>query len=212
MNPALPAQALAQLASLAIFIAAARWYVVPWLSNRRRAEALTALLWVHVFRYVALQIFSAQQQGFPMSPSSARAVVIGDVGGALIAFIAILLLRARARAAIPLIWLLVAETALDTVTNIRDGVREHLMGAATGITWMTLVFFVPLVVVSAGLLAQQLFARRGQQLDEPPVPSKRSSAAAPRQSPGNPMDRSPEPVGHALPMFESAQQRARRSR
>jgi hypothetical protein len=176
MNPALPAQASAQLASLIAFIALARWYVLPWLNSRSRASALTALLWVHVFRYVALQIYSAQAGGFPMSASSARAVVIGDVGGALLAFIAILLLRRGSRAAIPLIWLLVAETAFDTVTNVRDGMREHLMGAASGVTWMVLVFFVPLVVVSAALLGLQLAARRREELDRI---APRSTGSAP---------------------------------
>jgi hypothetical protein len=165
MNPALPAQAAAQFASLIIFILIARWSVIPWLNRRSRASALTALLWVHVFRYVALQIFSAQHDGFPISASGAREIVAGDVSGALIAFISILLLRRRSKMAVPLIWLLVAETALDTVTNIRGGMREHLLGAASGVTWMTLAFFVPLVVVSAVLLGLQLIARRGEELD-----------------------------------------------
>jgi hypothetical protein len=53
------AQASAQLISLIVFAAIAKWYLVPWLHELSRAESLTALLWVHVFRYVALQVFSA---------------------------------------------------------------------------------------------------------------------------------------------------------
>lgn len=164
MNPALPAQAGAQFASLIVFIAAARWYVILWLNRRSRASALTALLWVHVFRYVALQVYSAQRTGFPISASGARDIVIGDVAGAIIAFAAILLLRRNSRAAVPLAWLLVAETAYDTVTNIQGGMREHLMGAASGVTWLILAFFVPLVIVSAVMLGVQLVSRRHQEL------------------------------------------------
>jgi hypothetical protein len=69
------------------------------------------------------------------------------------------------RLAIPLAWLLVAETAYDTVTNVQGGVREHLMGAASGTTWFVLVFYVPLVVVSAVMIAWQLYARRHEALD-----------------------------------------------
>lgn len=167
MNPALPAQAAAQFASLILFVAAARWYVIPWLNARSRASALTALLWIHVFRYVALQVFSAQGTGFPISPEGAREIVVGDVGGAIIAFAAILLLRRQSRFAIPLIWLLVAETAYDTITNIQGGMREHLLGAAAGVTWLILAFFVPIVVVSAVLLGLQLLCRRGQELGGP---------------------------------------------
>ena len=164
MNHLVPAQAGAQLISLAVYIAAAVWYVAPWLARRERAEALIALLWLHVLRYVALQIFSAQHEGFPISMGGAMEIAIGDVGGAIIAFVAIVLLRQRASAGIALAWLLVIETATDTVLNIRGGVEEHLMGAASGVVWMILVFYVPAIVVSVGLLAWQLLARRHEAI------------------------------------------------
>ena len=164
MNHLVPAQAGAQLVSLLIFIAIARWYVAPWLAARGRAEALVALLWVHVFRYVALQIFAAQREGFPISMGGALEIVIGDVGGAVIAFAAIVLLRQRAFTGVVLCWLLIAETVTDTFLNIRGGIEEHLMGAAMGVTWMILVFFVPAVIVSLGLIVWQLVSRRHQPL------------------------------------------------
>ena len=166
MNHLVPAQAGAQLITLVIFITLVRWYVAPWLGKRGRADALIALLWVNVFRYVALNVFSAQRTGFPISDHGAVEIVIGDVGGAIIAFAAILLLRQRAFAGVVLCWLLVIETATDTFLNIRGGVEEHLMGAASGFTWMVLVFFVPAVVVSIGLLAWQLVSRRHEPLSE----------------------------------------------
>jgi hypothetical protein len=166
MNHLVPAQAGAQLVTLAIFITLARWYVAPWLAKRERADALIALLWIHVFRYVALQVFVAQRDGFPISDHGALEIVIGDVGGAIIAFTAIVLLRQRAFAGVVLCWLLVAETATDTFLNIRGGVEEHLMGAASGVTWMILVFFVPAVIVSVGLLVWQLVSRRQEALSE----------------------------------------------
>jgi hypothetical protein len=159
-----PAQASAQLISVIVLGAMARWYVAPWLNGQTRAGALTALLWVHVFRYVALQVFSAQRDGFPISDGGAMEIVIGDVAGAVIAFITIALLRRKARLAIALAWLLATETAYDTVANIHGGVREHLMGAASGVTWMIVTFFVPMVVVSSVLMVWQLHARRGEQL------------------------------------------------
>jgi hypothetical protein len=65
-----------------------------------------------------------------------------------------------------LTWILVVETATDTFLNIRGGVEEHLMGAASGVTWMILVFFVPAVIVSIGMLAWQLVSRRHEPLSE----------------------------------------------
>lgn len=114
---------------------------------------------------VALQVFSAQRDGFPISDSGAMEIVIGDVTGAVIAFAAIALLRYRVRLAVPLAWLLALETVYDTITNIQGGVREHLMGAASGVTWMVLTYFVPMVAVSCVLLIWQLYVRRGEALD-----------------------------------------------
>jgi len=160
MNYLTPAQASAQFISLIVYAAIAGWCLAPWLKSRARADALIALLWVHVFRYVALQVFAAQQHGFPISDAGAMEIVVGDI-----AFAAIALLRHRVRPAVPLTWLLVAETAYDTVTNIHGGVREHLMGAASDTTWFVLVFYVPMIVVSTVLIAWQLYARRGEALD-----------------------------------------------
>lgn len=165
MNYLMPAQAGAQLFSLIALAAIARWYVVPWLNRQTRATALIALLWVHVGRYVALQVPSAQGTGFPISNAGAVEIVVGDVAGALLAFAAIALLRNRVRFGITLAQILAAETVYDTFANIRGGVREHLMGAANGVTWMILSFFVPMVVVSSALLIGQLFSRRGEALD-----------------------------------------------
>lgn len=181
MNILEPAQAGAQLLSLVVFASIAKWYVAPWLVRQPRATALIALLWVHVFRYVALQVYSARLGGFPISAQGAREIVIGDVGGAILAFAAILLLRSRIRFGIAASWLLALETGYDTITNIKGGVREHLMGAASGVTWLTLVFFVPAIVVSAGLLAWQLYSRRGEtfgQEHERPTASASRSATA----------------------------------
>lgn len=164
MNYLLPAQASAQLFSLIALAAISGWYVVPWLNRQTRADALIALLWVHVGRYVALQVPSAQATGFPISDRGAMEIVVGDVAGAILALVAIALLRYRVRLGIALAWLLAAETVYDTIANIRGGVREHLMGAATGVTWMILCFFVPAVVVSAVLLIGQLLSRRSEAL------------------------------------------------
>jgi hypothetical protein len=176
MTDTLPAQAAAQFISLGVFITAAVWYVVPWLRRQSRADALIALLWVHVFRYVALQVFAAQHDGFPISHGGAMEIMVGDVAGAALAFAAIVFLRRRSGIGVVLAWVLALETAYDTYANIAGGIREHLMGAATGVIWMVLSFFVPAVVVSCVLLVWQLIARRGEALA--PAADRRTPAAS----------------------------------
>jgi hypothetical protein len=164
MKHLMPAQASAQFLSLIVLAAIARWHVIPWLKRNARADALIALLWVHVFRYVALQVFSAQRDDFPISEGGALEIVVGDVAGAIVAFITIALLRHRGRLVIPLAWLLAAATLYDTVANIRGGVHEHLMGAVSGVTGLVLSFFVPVMVMSGVLLVWQVYSRRGERL------------------------------------------------
>jgi hypothetical protein len=171
-----PAQVGAQLLSLVVFATMAKWYVAPWLNSRGRADALIPLLWIHAFRYIALQAFSAQRDGFPISDGGLMEIVVGDVAGSVIAFAAIVALRYRARLAIPLAWLLVAETATDTFLNIRGGIHENLMGAAGGVTWLILGFYVPLLMVGLVLIIWQLYARRGEAIDSAAGASARRSA------------------------------------
>jgi hypothetical protein len=90
--------------------------------------------------------------------------VLGDVGGAILAFLAIALLQMRSRIGLLLAAILVVETAYDTVTNIHGGMQEHLLGAASGPTWFILAFYVPAVVVSAVLIAWQLLSRYREPL------------------------------------------------
>jgi hypothetical protein len=156
------AAALASLISFALFALIAVWYVAPWLGSQQRAEALAPLLWVHAFRYVALQIFSAQQFGFAVSSGVRDEIAAGDVIGAILAVIAIVALRYRARMAPFLVWVFVAETVIDLANSTIAGIREQLFSTASGVTWLILTFYVPLLWISLGLIVWQLFSRRGE--------------------------------------------------
>ena len=82
----------------------------------------------------------------------------------ILAVIAIVALRHRARIAPVLIWVFVAETLFDLVSSTVAGVREHLFATASGVTWLILTFYVPLLWVSLGLIVWQLYARRQEPL------------------------------------------------
>jgi hypothetical protein len=158
------AAGLASIISFGALIAAVAWYAAPWLNARPRADALIALLWIHAFRYVALQVFSAQRVGLAVTDGMRDQIAAGDVIGALLAFASIVALRARSRFAVPLVWLFVAETLYDLAASTVEGVREHLFETANGVTWLILTFYVPALWISLGLVAWQLFARRFEPL------------------------------------------------
>jgi cytochrome b561 len=161
MNYLIPAQLL----SLFVFATMAVWYAVPKLNARDRVAALVPLLWVHVFRFLALQAFRAQADGFPASDAHVIKIVVGDLAGMAIALAALYALHFRARIGIWLAWLLVGEFVYDFVTNIRSGIHEHLFGQSRGMSWLVVGVYVPLLIVTTILLVWQLYARRHEALN-----------------------------------------------
>jgi hypothetical protein len=179
------AQALAQIFMLGISVAIGIWYFVPWSLMRPRGDALIPLLWIHTFRFLALQVVAVQQAGYPISDLRRDELIYGDMLGALLALAAIVALRYRGRLAIPLVWLFVGETAVDFVRNISGGISEHLFGVATGTVWLTQALYIPVLFVSLGLIVWQLYARRGEPLAQPADRDAAAPAARPVMQPSH---------------------------
>lgn len=155
---------VAMMLSFVAAIAAATWYVAPWLSRQSRANALIALLWVHAFRHVAFQILSAQKAGFTVSDGLRNEILYGDVVGMILALLAIAALRSRLGVAIPLVWVFAVATILDLVNASIGGMREGALATAVGVTWLILTFYTPILYTSLGLIAWQLVRRRQESL------------------------------------------------
>ena len=153
---------LAMGLSFAAFVAAATWHVVPWLLRRSLGDALIPLLWVHAFRHVALQILSAQKSGFLISDALRDEILYGDLLGMVLALLAIFAIRHRLGSAVSLTWIFAAATLVDLVNGSIGGMREGALGKASGVTWLILTFYVPLLYTSLGLIIWQL-VRRGRQ-------------------------------------------------
>ena len=153
--------------SLIVYSLIAIWYVVPWLKKLDKRQALTAPLWVHVFRYLALYLLVAQREGYAISEPVLKVVVIGDLSGAMLALTGIIFLRMRSRLG-PIFAALVL---VASITDFAVGtyVRSHhgQDPEATGVWWLVFVFFAPLVLVSLPLLGWQLYKRRGEALTCP---------------------------------------------
>jgi hypothetical protein len=143
--------------SFAVMVAAAAWYVAPWLKVTDWATGIAALLWVHAFRYVALQIFSAQQFGFAVSDVGRNQIAFGDAIAATLAVSAIIALRYWNCLAVAVLWLFVAVAALDLLNSTIVGMREQLFASASGVSWLILTFYVPLLWVSLALLVWRLW-------------------------------------------------------
>jgi hypothetical protein len=151
--------------SFVVYLLIAAWYVIPWLRTRRRAAALAPLLWVHAFRHVALELFSAQRTGLAVPDDLRDHIAYGDLAGMVLAVLALVALRSRSRIAIPLIWVFVAATVLDLLNALLGGIRAGLMGEAHDLPWLILCFYVPALWTTLGLIVWQLLTRRGEPLD-----------------------------------------------
>jgi hypothetical protein len=161
MNPA-DASLVATAISFVVFILVAVWYAAPWMNRRPLAIALGVPLWIHAFRYVALQVFSAQRFGFHIPDNLARQIAWGDVAGGVLALVALWLLRSRA--AVVVIWLSVVETVIDLVNASVISIRERTSETAHALTWLILNVYVSVLVVSLALLVWQLVSRRDEDL------------------------------------------------
>ena len=175
--------------SFVVFILVAVWYAAPWMSRRPLAIALSAPLWIHAFRYVALQAFSAQRFGFRIPDSLARQIVWGDVAGAVLALAALWLLRSRSRIAIAVIWLFVLETVADFVNASAISIRERTSETAHALTWLILNMYR---AVAGGeprpaRLASGVSSRRG---------ALRRRGCPGHLARGSPLGRAVLPAGH----------------
>ena len=157
---------LANTLTFVVYVTLAVWYVVPWIRNQAWNVALAPLLWVHAFRQVALQVYSAQKAGLAVPDYFRDQIALGDVAGMVLAVLGLFALRKPSRVAIPLIWLFVVVTAADLVNAMIGGMREGMLGMAYGVTWLILVFYVPALWTTLALIVWQLIARSRAALSE----------------------------------------------
>jgi hypothetical protein len=151
---------LAMVLSFVVFGTAAAWYVVPWMRTVALGAAIAPLLWIHAFRHVALQLFSAQAFGFAIPDPTRDQIVYGDLIGMGLALATLYALRYRWRLAIPLAWVFVVATVLDLSNAAVMGMREDLFDKAADVSWLILTFYVPALWVSVVLVAWRLWTRQ----------------------------------------------------
>jgi hypothetical protein len=161
----LTAAALAAMTlSFVVFATAAAWYGVPRMRAVALGAAITPLLWIHAFRYVALQLFSAQEFGFAIPDQTRDQIVYGDLIGMALALATLYALHDRSRVAIPLAWVFVVATVLDLGNAAVMGIREDLFDKAADVSWLILTFYVPALWVSVALVAWRLWMGRSERV------------------------------------------------
>ena len=151
---------LAMTVNFATLLALAIWKYVPWSREHPMATAAIPLVAIHTGRTVALQLYSAQANGFDVSDSTRNEIIWGDFVGAILALVTLLATWLAPRYLRPLAAVLVVVTVIDLANALIEGVREELLGKATDVSWLILTFYVPLLWVTIGLLGWLVATRR----------------------------------------------------
>jgi hypothetical protein len=150
---------VAMVLSFVVYATAAAWYAAPRMRAVALGAAITPLLWIHAFRHVALQLFSAQAYGLAIPNLTRDQIVYGDLIGMGLALATLYALHYRWRVAIPLAWVFVAATVIDLGNAAVMGIREDLFDKAADLSWLILTFYVPALWVSVALVAWRLWPR-----------------------------------------------------
>ena len=158
------AAAVAMSASFVACAFAAVSYVVPWLKARPLPQSMTPLLAVHLFRHVALQLFSAQRFGFDISNAGRDEIAYGDIAGMTLALLALAAIRFGSTLWKMLTWLFVCATVADLGNALVVGLKEDLFARANGVSWLILTFYVPVLWVTTMLVVWQLVTRTDSRL------------------------------------------------
>ena len=129
--------------SLLSFGLIVRWVIYPRLRDRSLRDALTPLLLFETFRTVGLinlvpgLVDPALPAGFSVPES------VGDMLAVVLAFVALIAVRAGWRVAPALVWLFTVEGLADFINAIAQGLRYGIPAYHLGIGWLIPTYGVP---------------------------------------------------------------------
>jgi len=138
--------------ALVAYAVAAWWYLVPRLARLPREAALVPLVWIHVFRIAGGTILAPGAVGDAVPMDFRTMIGYGDMATAVLALLALIALRRRMSAAIPLVWLCLVVGLLDTVNAIIQSMRFSVFTHALGVNWVIVTIYVPALLVSSVLI------------------------------------------------------------
>jgi hypothetical protein len=145
--------------SLFVFMTAARIYVFPRINASSLVWVAPPILLLHALRHLGL-MFLAPGVTLPgLSPQFAYPAALGDLLSAVLAMIALFVLRASPTKAIPWLWLFSIVGTIDFISSVT---LANIFGAAPYLSaayWIP-SFWVPLLITGHVILWVQLFRLR----------------------------------------------------
>jgi hypothetical protein len=143
------------LLSLVIFVIAARFYVLPRVDGKSLHWIAPPILLLNALRHLGL-MFLAPGVTLPGLPTGfAYPAAIGDFTAAMLALIALYMLRTRPTHALPWLWLFNIVGTIDFISAI---ILANVYGSAPFLSaayWIP-AFWVPLLITSHYVMYVQL--------------------------------------------------------
>ncbi len=168
MNPQALPFALAVLSGLLAWGAVSRRYVWPRIKSLELSSGAEPILYVHTFRYIGLSFLPPGVGSATIDSGWARGAAWGDVGAAVLAALALILLRTRA--ARPAIWLFNVWGTLDLLRAFVDAVPKQV-NLSLQATWFIPTFLVPLLLCTHVMLYMLLLRRSAARQGDASAPA-----------------------------------------
>lgn len=134
----------------------ARWYFAPRLAELPTNRALQLLLLPHMFRHLGLVFVVPGLVGPNLDPSFAAGAAYGDLASGLLAIVAAVMLQARTRGAIAVVWLFNIIGSVDLV----NALRQAEVVPDLGVAWLIPTFVVPVLLVTHFMIFVRLVKQR----------------------------------------------------
>lgn len=135
-------------------------YVYPRLMRAPLLDALTAMAFVHVFRFLGASYLNPGLSGLNPASSWALCTGFGDLTVSVLAVAAIVSMRIKAPWCIALVWVLNIVGFADTVAAQSGAMLLHLWTSLTGVGWLISITVVPGLLISHILMTILLIRSR----------------------------------------------------
>jgi len=151
--------------SLLSFGLIAVWVIYPRLRQRSLRDALTPLLLIETLRTVGLVVLIPGRVGAALPAGFAVPAAVGDMLAVVLAFVALVAVRAGWRVAPALVWLFTVVGLVDFINATALGLVLGIPSYNLGIVWLLLTYAVPAFTVVQLLVIAVLLnsARRERQ-------------------------------------------------
>jgi len=153
--------------SLVVYTLIAKWHIAPWLASKPIRDALPPLLFPHAIRHLGLTFFVPGVVAEPLPTYFSYSVGFGDLISGLLAIVSLVALRRGWGMALPMVWVFNVVGTADLLNALHNPASVPLLGA----TWFIPTFWVPVLLVTHGMIFAQLVkkARRPSSLPDKTV-------------------------------------------